>query len=156
MFHRDEHDRVLFFTAPPLDIPTIPSSTKLRGHNIKYLAKKARDETELAEKRKLREEENINKAVVSQKRKLEEDEARAENIKRLKEDALAILTKQMDSGTEVIYKRMYGDDGKKVMQAEDERLAVVQQEVEAQREREAKLDRENEARNVIPLKRNVL
>jgi hypothetical protein len=42
-FHRDEHDRILFFTAPPMDASLIPESTKTFGHSIPYLAAKARE-----------------------------------------------------------------------------------------------------------------
>jgi chromatin structure-remodeling complex subunit RSC1/2 len=42
-FHRDEHDRVLFFTAPPIDASPIPKSARTLGHSIRYLAAKARE-----------------------------------------------------------------------------------------------------------------
>lgn len=61
-FHCDDHGRVLFFSAPPVDF--IPPSKQKLGHSLKYLATK--------EEHQKRVEERKRKLAVEQK---EQDEA---------------------------------------------------------------------------------
>ncbi|KFX92303.1 hypothetical protein V490_05440 [Pseudogymnoascus sp. VKM F-3557] len=155
-FHRDEHDRVLFFTAPPLDVPRVPGGARVLGHSLKYLAKKARDEEALAKKRAGRDEKVEEEAREKRKRDEEAEERRADEVKRLKERAIEIFNQQIERSTEKLYGDMYGADAKAVMEAERLRLERLQAEERQQKEIMERNEREREEREVIRVKRIAL
>jgi chromatin structure-remodeling complex subunit RSC1/2 len=63
-FQRDEKGRVLFFTAPPLNVEQpLTSSGRSLGHSARYLAAKARKDAMKATKRK-DEEQKFKQAVL--------------------------------------------------------------------------------------------
>jgi chromatin structure-remodeling complex subunit RSC1/2 len=152
-FHRDEHGRVLFFTAPPLDVSSVPEATKKKfGHSLKYLAAKAREKRAASDESQAA----ANSAPIKDekpqlKRGVEGVDERTEEIKRLKVHALEVLGSQIQDGTERIYKEMYGDEWKEVLQAEEVRLRIVQAEEAAKKAEIEKRERIREEQKVIKL-----
>jgi len=151
-FHRDEQDHILFFTAPPLDVPRIPGAAKKLGHSIKYLAAKARERAASEAKKDTT---TCPVAATDEKaelkRKTPDPDARASEIARLKSHALEVLGSQIQEGTEKIYKEMYGPEWRGVMQAEEERLRALQAEEQAKKEVMARNERERRERKRIRL-----
>lgn len=126
-FQRDEFGRVLFFTAPPLDVSRIPESVAKLGHSLKYLAKKARTKDELEQKRKERDEKLAIEAETSQKRAREDEQIQQESSKKLRQQAMVILSKNIDAGTQAIYEGLYADQWETAKQAEEARLLSMQE-----------------------------
>jgi chromatin structure-remodeling complex subunit RSC1/2 len=128
-FHRDEHDRVLFFTAPPLDVSPIPEAAKTLGHSVRYLAAKARERSAAA--RIKNGAQNATTAGGKEKGNKRKESpvpsSRDDEIKRLKNQSMEVLAAQINAGTEKIYKDLYGADWKAVMDAEAERLVELQE-----------------------------
>jgi chromatin structure-remodeling complex subunit RSC1/2 len=100
-FQRDAKGRVLFFTAPPLNVAQpINKEGRALGHSARYLAAKARKDVMRAAKRKADEadaperEEAAKKAKVDDEAKFKEAVAQL-GVKTLKslEDQLAATTK---------------------------------------------------------------
>jgi chromatin structure-remodeling complex subunit RSC1/2 len=157
-FHRDEHGRVLFFTAPPLDVSPVPEATKKKlGHSLKYLAVKSREKRAPSDESQV----TANSAPIKDekpqlKREMEDVDERTEEIKRLKVHALEVLGSQIQDGTERIYKEMYGDEWKEMLQVEEVGLRIVQAEEAAKKAEIEKRERIREEQKVIKLGRSGL
>ncbi|KAH7138079.1 hypothetical protein B0J11DRAFT_475353 [Dendryphion nanum] len=101
-FQRDEQGRVLFFTAPPLNTPSIVRKEgSSLGHSARYLAAKAKREALIAAKRKSTEagavdrEENAKRLRIESETKLQRDVAKlGEQALEALEIQLAIMTKK--------------------------------------------------------------
>jgi chromatin structure-remodeling complex subunit RSC1/2 len=138
-FHRDQYDRVLFFTAPPLDVPSVPAAKKTLGHSVKYLAKKLRDTAAAAEAAKKKRADsaalaaNANSSSEVLKRKQSEEDEE-DDLQALKRRALQVFSEQIETGTAGLYKRMFGEEWESVKKAEAEQLKLVQEEQRAKRE----------------------
>jgi chromatin structure-remodeling complex subunit RSC1/2 len=100
-FQRDEKGRVLFFTAPPLNVEQpLSKDGRTLGHSARYLAAKAKKEAAKALKRKADEagaperEESVKRAKVEEEQKFKQA-VQDLNTKALKalEDQLAAATK---------------------------------------------------------------
>jgi chromatin structure-remodeling complex subunit RSC1/2 len=100
-FQRDEKGRVLFFTAPPLNVDQpLSKEGHAIGHSARYLAAKAKKDATKAAKRKADEggaaerEEAAKKAKTDEEKKFEQavSELGAKTLKAL-EDQLAAATK---------------------------------------------------------------
>lgn len=150
-FHRDEQDHILFFTAPPLDVPRIPGAAKKLGHSIKYLAAKAQERAASEAKKDATSPDAATDEKPDLKRKTPETDSRASEIARLKSRALEVLGAQIQEGTEKIYKDMYGPEWKEVMQAEEEKLSALQADEAANKEMMARNERERGERKRIRL-----
>jgi chromatin structure-remodeling complex subunit RSC1/2 len=150
-FHRDEQDHILFFTAPPLDVPRVPGAAKKLGHSIKYLAAKARERASSEAAQNSTAPDAAKDSTPDLKRKTPDKDSRGEEIKRLKSRALEVLGSQIQEGTEKIYKEMYGSEWKEVIQAEEEKLRAVQAEELAKKEMMARNERERGERKRIRL-----
>jgi chromatin structure-remodeling complex subunit RSC1/2 len=150
-FHRDEQDHILFFTAPPLDVPHIPGAAKKLGHSIKYLAAKARERTTSSATLADASSTTATDAKLDLKRKTPDIDPRAEEIKRLKSRALEVLGSQIQDGTEKIYRDMYGSEWKEMMLAEEERLKALQTEEAVKKEVVARNETERGERKRIRL-----
>ncbi len=127
-FHCDEHDRILFFTAPPLDVPRVPLAQKKLGHSLKYLAAKARDAEKKSESPAAA---ALAHSTPGVKHGLDQDDAisrQANEIKKLKVKAMETLGAQMDQGTDELYRSLYGKDWQGVKQAQRAHLAQLQEE----------------------------
>lgn len=100
-FHCDDHGRVLFFSAPPVDF--VPPSTQKLGHSLKYLATKEERQKKVEErKRKLDDEQKEREAAVKRQRSGEEIDiaARAEA---LTGKALETLVQRIVTSTGQLY-----------------------------------------------------
>lgn len=80
-FQRDEAGRVLFFTAPPVDLEdeserdAVGSGGEVLGHSVEYLAWKIRRKEELAEKKRKRDEQRVEREEKRTRVLREEGEA---------------------------------------------------------------------------------
>lgn len=121
-FHRDEQGRILFFTAPPLDVSPVPEATKKQlGHSLKYLAAKAREKREkkplvVDDKENGPSKHDIKHTV----------DAQEEVTKRLKLQVTEVLGEQIQAGTESLYRDLYGEDWHTMYEHDQERLKIVQ------------------------------
>lgn len=135
-FHRDDQGRILFFTTPPLDVVRPYQPGQAIGHSARYLAEKAR-RAEALKKRKAAEMEEESAGVQeeesSQKRqkmtteaekKQKEQEELNQEIVKLRQKAFELWNKQLQEGTERLYRNLYGEDRwRQVLLAELDRLA---------------------------------
>ncbi|KAJ9203045.1 hypothetical protein DTO164E3_1513 [Paecilomyces variotii] len=114
-FHRDDQGRVLFFSAPPLDI--VPSVEQRLGHSLKYLAAKEERQKLIEEKKRKEANEQAERERAAKRKRADEQTALARKVQRLTEDAIRVLSEQISSGTDGYYKEHYGD------KAEEAKLA---------------------------------
>ena len=155
-FHRDEHGRILFFTAPPLDIrPPSGSNGQPLGHSVKYLAEKVRRADEVREKRKraLHEKEEAEEAAKKAKRK--EQEELSSKVAELRVRALGILDQQIEEGTLEIWKAVYGDNWREGGKDEMARKKQLQEEEEKKKERIRESQRKRAEEERVSLKSTV-
>lgn len=123
-FDRDEQGRVLFFTAPPIQVAD-PYGGKL-GHSIKYLAAKSRREEETKRKRELYETAKAEAQLAKKKARVEEAKTLQVKLEEVKAQALQTLEKQLVEATKQELKRVYGDEWRARLDGELERLAETQ------------------------------
>jgi chromatin structure-remodeling complex subunit RSC1/2 len=99
-FQRDEKGRVLFFTAPPLNVEQ-PLSKEGRaiGHSARYLAAKAKKEAMKAAKRKAEEADATEHAAAAKKAKMDEEQKFKETVSELGAKALKALEDQLAAAT---------------------------------------------------------
>jgi chromatin structure-remodeling complex subunit RSC1/2 len=150
-FHRDEHDRVLFFTAPPLDVSPIPESAKTLGHSVRYLAAKVRERVASQNEDASPQSDETQGHETGLKRRIEDVDERCDGIKRLKGRALEVLGAQINEGTQKVYKEMYGSEWEAVLRAEEERLRVMQTAESAKRKQIENNERQRRERRRIRL-----
>jgi chromatin structure-remodeling complex subunit RSC1/2 len=127
-FHHDEYGKVIFFTAPPLDVNPVPEQTQSLGHSLHYLADKARHEKEDEKKRKARAVQLETAAKERLKRMKADDEGKKHWIFDQKVNALKTWSEDMDKGTDGLYKRLHGDNWKQMRELDQYRLAIQQEE----------------------------
>lgn len=108
----------------------MPQKQKNLGHSLQYLAAKSRDAASLAERRKERDKVNAEELENRRKRAHAEAEERQEEIKRLKSRSLEVLGSDIEKRTEARLRAEYGEGWKTVMDAESERLLVLQRDEE--------------------------
>lgn len=100
-FQRDEKGRVLFFSAPPLNVgQPLNKDGRALGHSARYLAAKAKKDATKAAKRKADEANVDEREAIAKKAKTDEEDkfkaaVSALNAKAIKalEDQLAMTTK---------------------------------------------------------------
>lgn len=126
-FHHDEYGRVIFYTTPPLDINPIPQDKQDLGHSLKYLADKARLKEEDEKKRKARTADLEIAAGEKLKRMKANSEGRATWIVSQQVEALGKWKRDMDSGTDDMYKQLYDDNWKEARDLDVVNLAVHQE-----------------------------
>lgn len=132
-FQRDEHGHVLFFTTPPVDaLPPVGEGTVV-GHTAKHLANKLRRKMALREKREAEGLPADGGMPAPKKVKVEQEEPSQQRVEDLRDRGLRMMIDQMNQGTEVIYKSVYGDTWAEGMEYEQGRLKVAQAEA-AQRQ----------------------
>ena len=129
-FQRDEQGHVLFFTTPPLDILPPSKKGEALGHSVKYIAAKLRRNREIIIKRKAEEAEKEFDEVQRKKRKLDEGTCIVEDLENLEIKAIKAFIRQMDEGTDFIYKRGYGDRWQEAKALETHRLKRSQEEAQ--------------------------
>ncbi|KAK0101512.1 hypothetical protein ONS95_006679 [Cadophora gregata] len=126
-FHHDEYGRIIFYTTPPLDVNPIPQEKQDLGHSLRYLADKARRKEEDDKKRKARAAcleitagENLKKIKTSA-------EERGSSIFSRKLEALNKWNRDMERGTDDMYRQLYGDNWKEARDIDIANLAVQQE-----------------------------
>ncbi|KAH0543967.1 hypothetical protein FGG08_001734 [Glutinoglossum americanum] len=150
-FHRDEHGRILFFTAPPLDpLPPVKKGDAV-GHSVRYLAQKQKHVEAMKLKRKRDQEAHEALAETRKKVKKEGEEFGAE-IAKLKEKAIGMLEQQMVDGTLRMYKRLYGERWKEGMKLELDALDKSQDLEKARLVEIARSERKRKEREFVSLK----
>jgi chromatin structure-remodeling complex subunit RSC1/2 len=143
-FHHDENDKVLFFTAPPLDVDTVPEQTQSLGHSLRYLADKARNKEEDEKKRKAREAELEAEATAKMKRIKTEGQGKQQWIFDNKVKTMLKWCEDMDKGTDELYKQMHGGDWKEIRELDLCKLAVKQEEAHEEQKELGKFRKERE------------
>ncbi|KAE8450030.1 hypothetical protein EG329_007169 [Mollisiaceae sp. DMI_Dod_QoI] len=125
-FHTDDYGKILFYTAPPLDINPIPEEKQSLGHSLRYLADRARNKQADLKKRKARELELEAAAIETAKRTKIEAERQQQSIIENSLKAIKSWSKEMDSGTDELYKQLDDENWKQVRDLDQARLAVLQ------------------------------
>jgi chromatin structure-remodeling complex subunit RSC1/2 len=125
-FQRDEYDKVIFFTAPPLEANPVPEEKRVLSHSLRYLADKARVREEENKKRKAREAELEAEATAKAKRVKAELNSSKSWLTNQKFSALETWTKHMENGTDELYQQLHGENWKQVRDADSAKLANSQ------------------------------
>jgi len=152
-FQTDEHDRVLFFTKPPLDVlpPTNPPI-----HSLKYVAAKLRrqkaerEELEATMKLPIQEQMRLSQEHHIKRIKLEEESA-AETVQMLEDNAMLAMAKWLDEGTDVIYKREWGNLWQEAKELDRINLIKAQAEEQELQRKLAESARKRKFKEFIPI-----
>ncbi|KAH7393794.1 hypothetical protein DE146DRAFT_721984 [Phaeosphaeria sp. MPI-PUGE-AT-0046c] len=151
-FQRDEKGRVLFFTAPPLNI-TQPLSKDGRalGHSARYLAAKAKSDAKKAEKRKAAAAGAVEREEAAKKAKTEEVEKLEQAVSALGTKALKALEDQLAMATRSELEAAFNGATKGAVSFVLDQLTQAQkQAVEKRLERELHLlERAEEEKTVV-------
>ena len=149
-FHQDEHGHVLFFTAPPVDTlsPVKPGSAV--SHSAKYLAAKLRAQIVAKKKRKLpdsspKDTEDASSFVTKRVKNEQSTSELTEEIQETQVEALNLLIKQMQNGTDRIYRNLYGAHWEEGRRYKGEILAARQAEA---KQRDEDLEQSKRQRTV--------
>lgn len=99
-FQRDEKGRILFFTAPPLNVDQpLSKEGRALGHSARYLAAKARKDAQKATKRKADEAGVSERNEAAKKAKMDEEEKFKQAVSQLGTKALNALENQLAAAT---------------------------------------------------------
>lgn len=140
-FQRDEHGRVLFFTAPPLDANPIPEEKRTLTHSLRYLADKARAKEEDDRKRKVKQDELEAEATAKAKRMKADHKGGEQQVMEGKLELLELWSKGMQRGTDELYRQMHGDGWEAARERDAELLAEKQEEA---RQKQLEVEQFNE------------
>ncbi|KAJ5726464.1 uncharacterized protein N7483_007821 [Penicillium malachiteum] len=125
-FQCDDRGHVIWFSTPPMDIIR-PRDPKLK-HSLEYLAKQSERQKQVAERKRKREEEEKQRADEVKRLRIEEEKELATRIAALAPRAIKALAEQVASGTEELYKILYGDEAASAqaadLQSQERRLLV--------------------------------
>ncbi|KAK5729631.1 hypothetical protein LTR17_011818 [Elasticomyces elasticus] len=91
---RDEMGRVLFFTAPPVEVGTRTGSG-VRGHSVRYLAERGRRKGMLERKRKARDDDLQASGEGAKRQQMHSEIKTVESMQGLKARALRALEQQL-------------------------------------------------------------
>lgn len=101
-FQRDEHGRVLFFTAPPLNTsPTVQKEGRALGHSARYLAAKAARDAMKVAKRKADEADAVERAETAKKARVEAEKKFEKEVSELGIKAIHALENQLAQATKM-------------------------------------------------------
>ncbi|PQE20656.1 rsc complex subunit protein [Rutstroemia sp. NJR-2017a BBW] len=103
-FHTDEYGRIIFYTAPPLDLNPIPEDKQHLGHSLKYLAERVRRKEELEKKRKARAAELEAEVEERTKRIKADEEATKRFLLEAQVKTVEAWCEKMNKGTEELYR----------------------------------------------------
>ncbi|KAF2177403.1 chromatin structure-remodeling complex protein rsc1 [Zopfia rhizophila CBS 207.26] len=150
-FQRDEHGRVLFFTAPPLNTPTIVKKEGAAlGHSARYLAAKAKRDALIAAKRKAEEADAVEREGAAKKARAEAEEKFKKDVAELGVKAMNALENQLAASTKRDLQTLF--EGGEVMQSIQmhlDQLTEVQKATMARnKERAERLEKEKSGRHV--------
>ncbi len=139
-FQRDERGRVLFFTAPPLNVdPPLSKEGRALGHSARYLAAKAKKEAMRAAKRKGEEADIAEREHATKQAKLAEEKRFQQLVSDLREKTLHALEDQLAATTKADLDGLFGERKEGVEELLGN-LAAQQSEAERKRS-EMELDR---------------
>ncbi|KAH0558393.1 hypothetical protein GP486_004946, partial [Trichoglossum hirsutum] len=151
-FHRDEHGRILFFTAPPLDpLPPVKVGDAV-GHSVRYLARKQKHIEAMKLKRKHDREAYEAQAEMRKRAKKEEEDELAAQLSQLSERAVSMLEQQLVDGTLRMYRRLYGEKWKEGMKLELDALEKAQDRESARLTEIERAGRKRKEKEFVPLK----
>ena len=157
-FQRDEYGNILFFTAPPVYLPSGTGKTeqsskhnKLLGHSITYSATKVRSAESIAQRRKEHEAAKAT-ALASKRKRLASEAAEAEaQLERLKRRAFEVLEDQLAGAVRGDMETLYGDKWCAMIGTDLERLGQAQIEERRKLEGIEKHRHEIEAKKAVRL-----
>ena len=154
-FQQNEDGRVLFFSTPPQERHQLLQSGAAIGHSARYMATKLRRQL-LEKKRKAEEGEKSSEDVNGKRTKMEADGQKMQKtVKQMTDDALQALIKQMDEGTDQIWKNMYGSEWEAGKTLEAQHLHERQARAAAAEAELAESRRKRAERERIPMKRDI-
>jgi chromatin structure-remodeling complex subunit RSC1/2 len=150
-FQRDDYGKILFFTAPPLNVDRVPEKAQVLGHSLRYLADKARNKEADEKKRKARAAQLEQETAERVKRVKVEEEGMAQFIMDQKVKALKKWAEGMDRGTDGLYKHLHGENWQEVRK-EDMGKIIARQELASKEQKEIEefnqeLKKRDEAKN---------
>ncbi|CAG7997621.1 unnamed protein product [Penicillium nalgiovense] len=100
-FHCDDHGRVLFFSAPPVDF--IPSSKQKLGHSLKYLATKEEHQKKVVERKRKLADEQMEREDAAKRQRAEVESELVGRAGALTGKALETLVQRIVTGTDQLY-----------------------------------------------------
>ena len=153
-FQQNEDGRVLFFSTTPQERhqPLQPGAAV--GHSVKYTAAKLRRQL-LEKKRQVEEEQKLSEDAMIKRLKTEEDgKTFQKSVKEMTDDALRALIKQMDEGTDQIWKNIFGKDWEAGKTMEMQRLHERQSEAAKKEDELAESRRKRAEREKVLMKRD--
>lgn len=109
-FHRDDLDRVIFFTNPPLNAIRDVGDRAPVKHSLRYLAFRARRKDDLKRKRETNASESYNQPTGKKKRGETECNLLSSTVQESYITAMTNWSNAMDSSTDELYKQLYGSD----------------------------------------------
>lgn len=145
-FQRDDKGRVLFFTAPPLNVDhSLTSDGRSLGHSARYLASKAKKEAMRA-KRKAETVGSSERDAAAKKAKVDEERKFKHAVLALRDKALRALEDQLALTTKTEYEHVFNGRTKEGVASmlntlTEAQKVTMQQHIERDahaREREAK------------------
>ncbi|KIN00995.1 hypothetical protein OIDMADRAFT_198053 [Oidiodendron maius Zn] len=151
-FHKDDYGKVLFFTAPPLNVDPVPPKAQVLGHSLRYLADKARNKETDEKKRKARDARLEQEATERTKKMRVEEEGVTQFICDQKAKIFKNWAADIDRGTDELYKRLHGENWE-AMRKEDTLKLIARQEAASKEKKELEafkdeLKNREEARNI--------
>jgi chromatin structure-remodeling complex subunit RSC1/2 len=137
-FHCDDHGRVLFFSAPPVDF--IPSSKQKLGHSLKYLATKEEHQKKVEERKRKLADERMEREDAAKRQRAAVESELAGRAEALTGKAVETLVQRIVTGTDQLYGYLHRPrdeimdlDGTRERGAVADRQAVEQtQQIQAQ------------------------
>lgn len=151
-FQTDEKGRVLFFTAPPLNVSQpLAKDGKALGHSAAYLAARARREQAKAEKRKADAAGVAEREAAAKKAKQDEDAKLKKAVADLGAKAIKALEDQLASATKSELQALFSDKTKGgVEKVVNELMEVQARAIATNAERDVHVQQwEQEKRSVV-------
>ena len=151
-FQRDERGRVLFFTAPPLNVdPPLSKEGRTLGHSARYLAAKAKKDAMKAAKRKGESADVEEREAAAKQAKVEEEKRFEQVVSDLRTKALQALEDQLAASTKSDMNELFNGDPEAGISS------ILDQLVDSQKAAETKsLQRELHVLEQQATKRNVV
>jgi chromatin structure-remodeling complex subunit RSC1/2 len=151
-FQRDEKGRVLFFTAPPLNVDQpLTKDGRALGHSARYLAARAKKEAMKAAKRKAEEAGATEREEAAKKSKLDDEAKFKQAVSQLGTKALKALEDQLASATKAELEALFNGQTKEGLASVLDQLTEAQR-VSAQKKLERELhvlERESRKRTTV-------
>lgn len=151
-FQCDEKGRVLFFTAPPLNVEQpLTKDGRALGHSARYLAAKAKKEAMKASKRKAGDANSDEREAAAKKAKANEEEEFKKAVSALGTKALKALEDQLASATKSDLVTLFNGQTEEGITKLVDQLTIVQK-MTVQKELEHELhalEKEDSKRTVV-------